>query len=288
MTGPDRTMQGEVCLVTGATSGIGRAAAGMIAERGAHVILVGRDRQRGESAVAEIQQRLGKEAAEFLEADLSSQAEVRRLAQDVLARYPRLDALVNNAGAIFGTRQLSVDGIEMTFALNHLGYFLLTSLLLPALRTAEAPRIVNVASDAHRGVQIDFNDLQNRLAYHGFTAYGKSKLANIYFTYELARRLEGSAIQCNVMHPGFVATSIGESAGLSQPAWREMMDKNKAISAEEGAETAVYLASDPEVRSVTGRYFVNCQPTESSLFSYDFDVAKRLWDVSAQLTGVPK
>lgn len=280
------SLEGKTCLVSGATSGIGRAIAMDLADRGAHVVLVGRNRQRGEATLAEISEKRGEGSGTFFESDLSSQAQIRRLAQDVLDRYPRLDVLVNNAGAVFNDRQLSADGIEMTCALNHLGYFLLTDQLMPGLRAAGAARIVNVASDAHRGVTLDLNDLQNQAGYNGIFAYRRSKLANIYFTYQLARRLDGSQITCNAMHPGFVSTDIGVNAGLSHAAWQQFLKSKGAVSAEAGAETAVFLASAPQLNGVTARYFVKCRAIQSSIFSYDFDIGQRLWRMSADLTGV--
>jgi NAD(P)-dependent dehydrogenase (short-subunit alcohol dehydrogenase family) len=218
-------------------------------------------------------------------ADLSDQTQVRRLAEDFQGRYPRLDVLINNAGAMFGARQLSADGIEMTFALNHLGYFLLTNLLLPSLRAAAPARIVNVASRAHRGVALNFDDLQHGRRYLGWKAYKRSKLANLLFTYEMVRQLNGAAVTVNALHPGFVATGIGVSNGfIPGVLWKTA--SLAAIDTEKGAKTSVYLATAPEVHGITGRYFVKCRPQESSQASYDREAAKRLWEISADLTGL--
>ncbi len=204
-------MQGKVCLITGATSGIGLVTAQALAQHGAQVVLVGRDAARGAQSVAQIKQATGNDAVDLLLADLSSQADVATLAQTFQQRYERLDVLVNNAGAIFTERQVSVDGVEMTFALNHLGYFLLTHHLLGLLKTSAPCRIINVASSAHRRGRIHLDDLQGEWNFGGWRAYCQSKLANIMFTYELAKRLSGTQITANTLHPGFVATRFGHN-----------------------------------------------------------------------------
>jgi len=286
-----RSLDGKLCMVTGATSGIGLVTARRLAEHGASVVLVGRDLRRGEAAIAKIRQRAPDAVLDALYADLSEQAEVRRLADEFQNRYPRLDVLVNNAGGMFGGRQLGADGIEMTFALNHLSYFTLTNLLLPTLRAAPGARIVNVASRAHKGVKLRFDDLQHRRRYVGWLAYKRSKLANLMFTYELARRLannngvNGDGLTVNALHPGFVATNIGVRHGfLPGLLWRAA--SLAAIDAEKGAETSVYLATSPEVQGTTGRYFVECRARPSSPASYDREAARRLWDISAEMTGL--
>ena len=285
------SLDGKICMVTGATSGIGLVTARRLAEQGASVVLVGRDPELGEAALAAIRRNAPEATLEVLYANLSEHAGVRRLAEAFQARHPRLDVLVNNAGGMFGGRQLSPDGIEMTFALNHLGYFHLTSLLLPTLKAAPGARIVNVASRAHEGVKLRFDDLQHERRYIGWLAYKRSKLANLLFTYELARRLandngaDGGGPTVNALHPGFVATNIGVRHGfIPGLLWR--LGSLAAIDAEEGAETSVYLASSPDVRGVTGRYFVKCRARESSSASYDQDAARRLWDFSVEMTGV--
>ena len=276
-------MNGKACLVTGGTGGIGFIAARELARRGASVTIVGRDAERGAKAVGAIRAAAGREdAARYLRADLADQSQIRTLAATVLADTPRLDVLLNNAGGLFGKRRLSADGIEMTFALNHLSYFLLSHLLLPALAAAAPARIVNVASAAHKGVTLDFNNMQGEVHYERWPAYKRSKLANIMFTYELAPRLIDRGITANALHPGFVATDIGVRHGfVPRILWR--LGTLRAISPEEGAETSIYLASSPEVVGVTGQYFSRCRPKPSSDASYDRGAAQRLWDMSMQL-----
>ena len=216
-------------------------------------------------------------------ADLSSQRHVRRLADEARERCGRLDVLVNNAGGIFLKRQESVDGIEMTFALNHLAYFLLTNLLLPLIKQSAPARIVNVASDAHKGVSLDFDDLEGKKQFGGWRAYQRSKLANVLFTYELARRLEGSGVTANTLHPGFVRTTIFRGPGLASVLLRGAA-RLIAISPDEGAKTSIHLASSPDVEGITGRYFVKEKPVPSSPQSRDTAAAQRLWQVSEEMT----
>lgn len=278
-------MQGKVCLVTGATAGIGRVTARELARQGATVIVAGRNAEKSAAVVEQIKQQTGNPNVAYLLADLSSQSEVRALANQFKRQYPRLDVLVNNAGAMFLRRQESADGIEMTFALNHLNYFLLTNLLLDTLIANAPARIVNVASRAHVGVAgLNFDDLQNQKGYFGWRAYGQSKLCNVLFTYELARRLEGTSVSANALHPGLVATRFGSNnTGLS---WIWTFVNLFALSAEEGAQTPIYLAASPEVEGVTGRYFYQSKALPSSKASYDAQAARRLWQVSEQMTGL--
>ena len=283
MENPTHLMHGKICLVTGATSGIGFVTAQALARQGATLIVVGRDPERGAATVSRIQQETGNSAVEVMIADLSVQAQVRRLASEIQQRFARLDVLVNNAGALFSRRQLSADGLEMTLALNHLAYFLLTNLLIPPLQAAGSARIVNVSSEAHRRARLDFADLQGGQRYSGWRAYARSKLANIVFTYELARRLEGTGIVANALHPGFVATNFGRNNRSIVAALMRVLQL-VAISPEEGAQTVIYLASSPEVKGVTGGYFVKQQAVRSSQVSYDRAAAERLWQVSAELT----
>ena len=289
MASQDResTMDGKTCLVTGATSGIGEVTARELARRGARVILVGRAPERCAATLERIRGESPTAAAESMIADLSSQASVRRLADQVLARCNRLDVLLNNAGGMFLTRRESVDGIEMTLALNHLSYFLLTNLLLPLITSSAPARIVNVASDAHKGGSIRFDDLQSRRSYSGWRAYQQSKLANILFTSELARRLDGTGVTVNTLHPGFVRTGFFRE----MEGWKGWVIRRSAeifaIAPEQGARTLIYLATSPEVAGVTGRYFVKERPAAASTASQDQAVAQRLWRVSEELTGMP-
>lgn len=279
-------MRGKVCLVTGATTGIGKEIALGLAHRGATVAIVGRDPNKCEAAVSELRTRTGNQSIEVLLADLSSQAEVRRLAAEVTKRYPQLHVLMNNAGAIFTRRYQTVDGLEMTFALNHLAPFLLTNLLLDTLKASGPARIITTSSAAHFGARIHFDDLQSERHYTAFGAYGQSKLANILFTRELAIRLTGTGLTANCFHPGVVASNFGRSNGgiagrmfaLGQPFF---------ISPEKGAETGIYLAASPTVASISGQYFARKQVARTSAAANDGAVARRLWDVSAMLVHLP-
>ncbi len=269
-------MIGKICLVTGATDGIGKVTVRALAEAGAAVVGVGRDPAKIEAVKAEIGSTPG--SLEFLTADLSSQAQIRALAEQFRHKYDRLHVLVNNAGALFTSYRTTADGLEMTFALNHLSYFLLTHLLLDTIIASAPARIINVASDAHAGSTINFDDLGHRQNYSGWTAYGASKLANILFTYELARRLEGTGVTVNAVHPGFVNTNFQRAAGLNM---------RGPLTPEEGADTQLWLATSDEVDGITGRYFVRRHDIRSSDISYDRSVARRLWDISARLAGLP-
>ncbi len=275
----------KVCLITGATAGIGLATAREVARRGFRVVLVGLSEERASEAVRQIARETGSDSVDVLLADLSVQEEVRRLATTFARCYDRLDVLVNNVGAVFLRRVETADGIERTFALNHLSPFLLTNLLLDRLKASAPARIVNVSSGSHRAARIDFDDLQGRKRYNALAAYGQSKLANVLFTYELARRLAGSGVTANVLHPGVVATTIGHNNGPLVALVMRLIHL-RALSPEEGAETSVYLATSPEVEGVSGRYFEQKQPVRSSEASYDVAVARRLWQVSAELCGL--
>jgi retinol dehydrogenase-12 len=285
MAQPDESLRGQVCMVTGAASGIGAVTARALAHRGAAVVLVDRDAEKGSATANRTERQTGNPAVEFIRADLSAQEEIRWLVRQFESHYRRLDVLVNNAGAIFARRQESVDGIEMTFALNYLGYFLLTNLLLDTLKASAPARIVNVSSRSHARAQIDFDDLQNRSGYHGLQAYAHSKLAIVLFTYELARRLEGTGVTANALHPGLVATDFGMHhggvLGLVMRLFRAAF-----ISPEQGAQTSIYLATSPEVEGVTGKYFVKCKDVSSSPASYNADTARRLWQVSVAYTNL--
>jgi retinol dehydrogenase 12 len=263
MANTAQPMHGKVCLVTGATSGIGAVTAEALARQGATTILVARNPTRGAATVERIRQGTGNPQVEVLLADLSAQAEIRRLAREVQSRYPRLDVLVNNAGALFSGREVSADGIEMTWALNHLAYFLLTTLLLDTLRASAPARVVNVSSDAHRHARLRFDDLQGQQDYGGWRAYAQSKLANVLFTYELARRLAGTGVAANAVHPGFVATNFArQNRSLTALLFRALQPV-VALSPEQGAETVIYLATAPEVAGVSGQYFVKRRAVRS-------------------------
>ena len=264
---PGRPMDGKVCMVTGATAGIGLVAASELARRGARVIGVGRSRERcGEAARLILDQGSGA-SVEYLVADLSSQSEIRRLAQGVKASTGRLDVLLNNAGGIYLERQETADGVERTFAVNHLAYFLLTNLLLDLIKASAPARIINVSSQAHKGIKINFDDLQGKTRYSGWRAYQQSKLANILFTRELAQLREPASLSMR-LHPGFVNTKIFRADGFIGWLLRRSADL-LAISPEEGAKTSVYLATSPEVENVTGKYFIKEHVASSSAASQD-------------------
>ena len=287
MQSGDTTMSGKICLVTGATSGIGAATALALAKRGATVIVVGRDLQKCAARVEAIRHLTGNPSVEHMVADLSVQGEIHQLVQRFRGRYRRLDVLVNNAGARFLSRALSADGYEMTFALNHLGYFMLTNLLLKELLTGPRGRIINVASEAHRGCSgINFDDLHGARGYHGKDAYAQSKLANLLFTYELARQLEGTGLTVNALHPGNVWTNFSRNNGWSSWA-RHIIGSLKSgggmVGPKEGARTSIYLATAPEVDGISGKYFSKESMLASSSESYDVVAARRLWDVSLEL-----
>ena len=278
-------MAGKTVLVTGGTGGIGRATALGLAAMGAHLAITGRDRGRTEGAAREIRAAGGGQVDVFV-ADLSSQAEVRRLADEVLNSLSRIDVLVNNVGGYWNTRHVTADGLERTFALNHLAPFLLTSLLLDQLKQSVPTRVVTVASNAQALGRIDFDDLQGARAYSGARAYNQSKLANVLFTYELARRLQATAVTANALHPGVVRTAFGaeDPAGIQRllvPFLRPFM---KSVT--RGAVTSIHVTSAPELAQVSGRYFVSNTATRSSPGSYDEAVAARLWQVSAEPVGL--
>lgn len=276
-------MTGKICLVTGATNGIGKATAQALAQMGATVVIVGRDAQKAEQVTGEIRAASGNQNVDLLLADLSSQQDIWRLAAEFKTKYSQLHVLLNNAGGTFATRQLSVDGIEMTFALNHLAYFLLTNLLLDTIKASAPARIINVSSDAHSGGKIDFENLQGERSYSSFGPYGNSKLANILFTTELARRLEGTGVTANALHPGLTSTGFGKNNPGFLMKIMGVVIPLIARSPEKGAGTSIYLASSPEVQSTTGRYFVDCKVTQPAPQAADRAVARRLWDVSAEM-----
>jgi retinol dehydrogenase-12 len=289
-------MQGKVCVITGATSGIGLVAAERLAAMGARLLLVGRDPARGEAALKAIKARAPQATLRIVYGDLSRLAEMERLAQEIAALEPRIDVLINNAGAMFTERGVTADGLERTFALNHLSYFVLANRLKDRLVAAAPSRIVNTASGAHHRQLLDFADLQSAHNYRGLRVYGRSKLANILFTRELARRLAGTGVTVNCLHPGFVATRIGDNNNLifrlganNNLIFRLglVIAKRFALSPEKGADTIVYLASSPDVATVSGGYFYQRRPASPSAAARDDATAQRLWDESAKIAKLP-
>ncbi len=276
------TMQGKICLITGGTNGIGKSTALELARMGATVLIVGRNAQKTSQVVEEIRAESGNSSVDSLLADLSSQQEVRHLANEFKSKYSQLHVLLNNAGGVFMHRQLSIDGIEMTFALNHLAYFLLTNLLLDTIKASAPSRIVNVSSGAHSGGKIEFDNLQSEQDYNA-SVYGNSKLANILFTMELTRRLQGASVTVNALHPGFVNTGFGKNnPGFLMKIIRSVVPL-VARSPEKGAETSIYLASSPNVQSTTGKYFVDSKVAQTAPQASDTAIAGKLWDVSAEM-----
>ncbi len=278
-------MQGKTIVITGATSGIGRVAAERLAEMGARIVLVGRDKARTAATLDQLRAKAPGQPHSAHLADLGRLSEMKRVGAEIARAEPRIDVLVNNAGAIFAHRTLTEDGFEKTFALNHLSYFVLTQLLRDSLEAAGEARIVNVASGAHRRATLDLDDLQCAKAYSAIKSYSRSKLCNILFTRELARRLDGTRITANSLHPGAVATRFGDEAGglISRVVG---FFKLLAISPEEGAKTIVYLASAPHVAKTSGRYFYMCRPLSPSLAAQDDAVAAKLWERSLALAGL--
>jgi len=293
----NQNMQGKVIVITGATSGIGQVAAERVAGMGARIIQVARDQQRGEAALQRLSS-VGPYARHGIYyADLSRLSDLKRVASEIAAAERRIDVLINNAGALFGSRQVTEDGLECTFALNHLAYFVVTNGLLDRLKATALSRIVNTASDAHESAKLDFEDLQSEKAYRdgfwrslryggaGFKVYGRSKLCNILFTRELARRLQGTGVTANCLHPGFVATRFGDHSGGFM-SFGIGVGKRFALSPEQGAETLIYLASSPEVAGVSGQYFSKCLPIAPSREAQDDAAARRLWEESARIAGL--
>lgn len=275
-------MRGKVCLVTGGTNGIGKSTARKLARMGATVVIVGRDVLKTSEVVQEIRAASRSHAVESLLADLSSAQEVRWLADKFKRRYSSLHVLINNAGAFFPRRQLRRNGIEMTFALNHLAGFLLTNLLLDTLKASAPARIINVSSNAHASGKIEFDNLQGEREY-GPRAYDNSKLANLLFTMELARRLEGTRVTVNALHPGFVATGFAKNSGRVIAALVSIFAPLVARSPAKGAETPIYLASSPSVEGITGKYFYDSHVIPAAPQATDMAVARKLWDVSAEM-----
>ena len=282
------SMAGKTCLVTGANQGIGKETAIGLAQRGATVVITSRDRARGEAAINEIKQRTGNEDVSLMPVDFASLASIRQFAADFLAAHTQLHVLVNNAGAYNATRTLTADGFETTFGVNHLGYFLTTKLLLDAIKASAPARIVSVSSAAHARATMSFDDLHGERSYGGFGAYGRSKLANVLFTYELARNLEGTGVTANCLHPGVVRTGFGKNnSGIVRGFFAvfQTLGQPFLLTPEKGAQTSIYLASSPEVEGVTGKYFAKSREIPSNAASQDREAASRLWELSEQMTA---
>jgi NAD(P)-dependent dehydrogenase (short-subunit alcohol dehydrogenase family) len=284
---PSYDLNEKVILVTGATAGVGKATARALAGMGATLVFVGRNAEKCQQAADEIKRETGNVRVSYLVGDLSAQADIRRIAGEFKGQFSRLDVLINNAGSIFLKRSNSPDGIEMTWALNHLAYFLLTNLLLDILVASAPARIVNVSSAAQYGGQINFEDLEGKKSYTGWRAYSQSKLANVLFTRELARRLEGQGVTANALHPGFVASGFAmNNLGIFRKVYA-VFQKAIAISPEAGAQTSIYLAASPEVEGVSGQYFDKKQAVEPGRAARDGETARRLWEISARMTSLP-
>ena len=291
-------MTGKVVVITGATSGIGQVAAAKLAGMGARIVQIARDRDRAEAAMQRLRQ-IAPEAAHTMHyADLSRLAEMKRVGAQIAAAEPHIDVLINNAGAMFGSRQVTDDGLERTFALNHMSYFVLTHGLRDRLAASARSRVVNTSSDAHKPFALDFDDLQSEKAYRfnllewvryggpGFKVYGRSKLSNILFTRELARRLASTGVTANCLHPGFVATRFGDQSG-GLIGFGIGLAKRFALTPEQGAETLVYLASSSDIGEITGQYFYKCRPAVPTAEAQNDENARRLWKESARLAGLP-
>jgi NAD(P)-dependent dehydrogenase (short-subunit alcohol dehydrogenase family) len=278
-------MKRKTVVITGGTSGIGEIAAERLAQMGARIVLIARSKSRGKVTLARLHEKAPDLAHTVHYADLTRISEMKRVAVEIASQEPRIDVLINNAGAMFANRRLTEDGLECTFALNHMAYFVITQGLRERLVASAPARIVSTASAAHQGARLDFDDLQLAKSFGPMKAYGRSKLCNILFTRELARRLLGTGATANCLHPGFVATRIGDEIGgsISRFAW---LAKVFAIPPEKGAETIVYLASSPAVAETTGEYFYKRQPIAPSPTAQDDRVAALLWERSAALAGL--
>ena len=281
----DFAMKDKVVVVTGATSGIGEVAADRLAQKGARIVFVARDHERGEAARKHFRAIAAHTDHTVHYADLTSLAEQKRVAKAIADSEPQIDVLINNAGAMFTTRQQTPDGLEKTFALNHMSYFTITNILLDRLKATPGARIVSTASDAHRGMKLNFDDLQSTHGFSGWAAYGRSKLMNILFTRELAKRLAGTGVTANCLHPGFVGTRFGQNnAGFM--GWAIKIAQNFALTPEQGAETIIYLSSSDDVAGKTGGYYEKKALATPSKAAQNEADAKRLWDISAKLAGL--
>lgn len=284
------SMDGKTCLVTGASNGVGLETAVGLAKLGATVVMTARNEAKGKAALADVISRSGSENVDLMMVDFASMASVRKFADEFRSKYDRLEVLVNNAGAVNMSRSETEDGFETTFGVNHLGYFLLTNLLLDVIEASAPARIVNVSSRAHARATMDFDDLNAEKSYRGFTVYGRSKLANVLFTYELARRLEGTGVTANCLHPGVVRSGFGQNENNG---WLGIFFKTFytisgpfSKSNAEGAATSIYLASSVEVEGVTGKYFADSREVPSSPASHDVEAQKRLWEISEEMVGL--
>ncbi len=279
-------MQDKTIVVTGGTSGIGEVAAVELAKQGARIVLVARDAERAEATLRKL--RHANPAANPVAhmADLSRLSEMRRVAKEIGDEEPEIDVLINNAGALFGSRQAAEGGLEMTFALNHMSYFVMTNILLPNLKATKNARIVSTASDAHNGAKLDFDDLQSARKYSGFSVYGKSKLCNILFTRELARRIAGTGVTANCLHPGFVATRFGDLSGGIMSVAVRIAKPIGAISPAQGAKTIIYLATSSDVAGKSGGYYYKNKLAVPSAEAQNDADAQRLWEISAKISGV--
>jgi NAD(P)-dependent dehydrogenase (short-subunit alcohol dehydrogenase family) len=273
-------MDGKIVMITGANSGIGKETARVLAERGATIIMISRNKERGEVALKELKEKTGSDKIELILADLTEPDMIRDAVDKFKEKYDHLDVLINNAGLTLNEREITSVGYEKTFASNHLGHFLLTQLLLDTLKQSKPSRIVNVSSAVHTTANLKFNDINQKKHYRGYLAYANSKLANLLFTYELARRLEGTGVTVNALHPGFVRTNFGKGGRNWLLKALFAFARIFAISVEKGAKTSIYLASSPDVESITGKYFIKCKPVSSSNASNDLEAQKRLWELS--------
>jgi NAD(P)-dependent dehydrogenase (short-subunit alcohol dehydrogenase family) len=285
LRGSGADMLGKVVVITGATSGIGQVAAEKLARMGARIVQVARDGGRGEAAFARLQEIAPGVAHRVHHADLSRLAEMKRVGAEIAAAEPRIDVLINNAGAVFGTRHVTEDGLERTFALNHMSYFVMTALLRERLLATTSARIVNTASGRHRKGRLDFSDLQGERRFQGLKAYANSKLCNVLFTRALARRLAATGVTANCLHPGFVATRFGDQAGGLYAAGIRLA-KLSALTPEQGAETLIYLASSPEVAGQSGGYYGKCRLETPSAGAQDDAAAEQLWAESERIAGI--
>ena len=275
-------MEGKLCLITGATDGIGKETAKCLAEYNAQVILVGRDQKKGGAVRKELIAQTGNDQINFMRADLSNMNAIQKLSVEIHKKYNKLNVLINNVGAFFAKREITDEGFEKTFALNHLGYFLLTKLLLDLIKKSTDARIINVSSRAHAGSTINFEDLQGEKDFSGWNAYKQSKLMNIMFTYKLSELLQDTPITINTLHPGFVRSRFGENNDGMVGTGLKLAKKIGAVSIKQGAKTSVFLASSPIVKDVTGKYFVKCKSEKSSIASYNTSDIDRLWKTTEQ------